>query len=93
LNREAAARFSFLLSTPTILGAAVYKMGLLMVTRSLESQIPVLLSGLVVAAIVGYICVRWLMHYLQRGSLLPFAVYCALAGVGWLALAASLGYL
>jgi undecaprenyl pyrophosphate phosphatase UppP len=48
---------------------------------------------MLVATVVGYACIRWLMHYLQRGSLLPFAIYCALTGVGWLALAASLGYL
>jgi len=93
LKREAAARFSFLLSTPTILGAAVYKMGVVALSPTYEAQIPVLLSGMLVATVVGYACIRWLMGYLRRGSLLPFAIYCALAGVGWLALAASLGYL
>ena len=87
LSREAAARFSFLLATPTILGAAIYKMLETMITGDLSAQMPVLMGGLITATAVGYICIRWLMHYLQRGSLRPFALYCAFGGVAWLAIA------
>jgi undecaprenyl-diphosphatase len=93
MSREAAARFSFLLATPTILGAAIYKMGATALVGTLVPQIPAMLGGLLMATAVGYVCIRWLMRYLQRGSLRPFAIYCALVGLGWLALAAALGQL
>ena len=93
LSREAAARFSFLLATPTILGAALWKMTQVALAGELVSQAPILLGGLSMAAIVGYICIRWLMRHLRRGSLVPFAVYCAVAGIGWLVVAFTSGRL
>lgn len=87
LSREAAARFSFLLATPTILGAALYKMTQTAVEGTLVAQIPVLAGGLLTATVVGYVCIRWLMRYLREGALWPFAVYCALAGITGLILA------
>ena len=87
LSREASARFSFLLATPTILGVAIYKMIQVGLAGELAPQAPALLSGMVTSTIVGYICIGWLMRYLRTRSLVPFAVYCALGGLAWLAIA------
>jgi undecaprenyl-diphosphatase len=79
LEREAAARYSFLLAAPITLGA-----GLLQVPDALESTgdgIGPLVVGFVAAAIVGYLCIGFLLRYLRNGTLYPFAVYCALAGL------------
>lgn len=79
LTREAAARFSFLLATPVVLGAALYKMLKLASHvahhQPLDAPISMMLIGLVVSAVVGYLAIASLLQYLRRGSMLPFAIY------------------
>ena len=87
LTREAAVRFSFLLSTPLIAGAALlkahelHKEGL-----PHEMQMPVLV-GIIVSALVGYAAISWLIRYLQSNTLRPFIIYRIVAGVVVIALA------
>lgn len=83
LQREAAARFSFLLGTPAFLGA-----GLLELLDTLEAapadvvaQLPVLVVGFVASAIVGYAAIRLLLAYLRSHSLHIFAYYCSGMGL------------
>lgn len=87
LERPAAARFSFLLSTPVILGAGLFQLLDLLQTSALSAYIPLLVAGFLAAAIGGYLCIWGLLRYLQRGRLVPFAVYCAVVGVLCLAVA------
>jgi undecaprenyl-diphosphatase len=83
IRREAAARFSFLLGTPAFLGAAL----LLLVDAlgedpaAVRAQLPTMLVGAVVSAIVGYIAIRGLLAYLRRRSLYLFAGYCLVVGL------------
>jgi undecaprenyl-diphosphatase len=87
LTREAAVRFSFLLSTPLIAGAALlkahelHKEGL-----PHDMQMPVLV-GIIVSALVGYAAISWLIRYLQSNTLRPFIIYRIVAGVVVIALA------
>jgi undecaprenyl-diphosphatase len=87
MTREAAVRFSFLLSTPIIAGAALvkayelHKEGL-----PAGMQAPVL-AGIIVSALVGYAAIAWLIRYLQSNSLRAFIVYRIVAGVVVIALA------
>ncbi len=76
IEREAAARFSFLLSIPVILGAGLVKLLDLARAGSLVSQAPTLLLGFTVAALTGYLAIRWLLAFLQRRPLYIFALYC-----------------
>ena len=87
LTREAAVRFSFLLSTPLIAGAALLKAHELR-KEGLphEMQMPVLV-GIIVSALVGYAAIAWLIRYLQAKSLKIFIVYRILAGLAVIALA------
>lgn len=88
LRREAAARFSFLLSIPIILGAGLYKLKDLWGTP-LAAESPVaLLAGFLAAAISGFLSIRFLLGYLRHGRLYPFAVYCWAAGLVTLLIAA-----
>jgi undecaprenyl-diphosphatase len=81
LRRQDAARFSFLLATPIILGAGLFKMlDLVGITDPLV-YVPGLMAGFVTAAVVGYACIWGLLRYLERGSLYVFSAYCALVGV------------
>jgi undecaprenyl-diphosphatase len=81
LERTVAARFSFLLATPIIFGAGLFKLMDLGAMADSAAQIPALVAGFLAAAVSGYICIWVLLRYLQRGSLYPFAIYCASAGV------------
>jgi undecaprenyl-diphosphatase len=84
VRREAAARFSFLLGTPVILGAGLWQLKDLFASSEWLVHLPPLLTGFVVSAVVGYACIRFLLGYLRRGRLYPFAVYCALVGTACL---------
>jgi undecaprenyl-diphosphatase len=84
LRREPAARFSFLLATPVILGAGLLKVVDLAQMGGLATQAPALFVGFVVAGLVGFGCIHFLLRYLQRRRLYPFAVYCAALGVACL---------
>lgn len=81
LKRETAARFSFLLSTPIILGAGLPQLLKLTQAGDLATQLPALILGFVAAAVSGYLCIRFLLSYLQRHRLYVFAAYCAVAGI------------
>jgi undecaprenyl-diphosphatase len=79
LDHEDAARFSFLLATPIILAAGVYKIGDLTgpLGRGVRGQI---LVGSICAAIGAYISVRFLVRWFHTRTLWPFAFYCLAAG-------------
>jgi len=83
LNREAAARFSFLLSIPSIFAAGVFQ---LFAARaellSSQSQVVNLVAAVVVSAAVGYAAIHWLLGYLRTHSTFVFIAYrLLLAGV------------
>ncbi len=80
-DRPSAARFAFLLSVPTMLGAGLVEGRDLLKDPHLMAVLPQFIVGFIVAAIIGYLAIRWLMSYLNRHSLYVFAGYCAVAGV------------
>jgi undecaprenyl-diphosphatase len=79
LDYEDAARFSFLLATPIILAAGIYKLPDLLGHNGdgVRGQI---LVGSLVAGVAAYLAVRFLMRYFETRKLWPFAVYCVLFG-------------
>lgn len=87
MTREAAVRFSFLLSTPLIAGAALVKAHELHKDGLPAAMHAPFLVGILVSAIVGYITIAWLIRYLQSNSLRVFIVYRIVAGVIVIALA------
>ena len=84
LSHEDAARFSFLLATPIILAAGVYKIPELFgpLGAGIGGQV---LAGSVASFVCAYLAVRFLTRYFQTRTLTPFAIYCALAGAASLA--------
>lgn len=84
LNREDAARFSFLLATPVILAAGALKLRDL--TGPLGDGIrPQVIFGAVLSGVGAYLSVRFLTRYLAGRSLRPFGIYCMVAGAASLA--------
>ncbi len=79
INREKAARYSFLLSIPAIIGA-----GLLSLKEGLSQAdltIQISLLGAITAALVGYGALKSLLHVVKKGRLHLFAPYCWLVGI------------
>ncbi|HTX96438.1 MAG TPA: undecaprenyl-diphosphate phosphatase [Mycobacterium sp.] len=79
LSHEDAARFSFLLATPIILAAGVYKIPELFgpLGSGIHGQV---LAGSVASFVSAYLAVRYLTRYFQTRTLTPFAIYCVIAG-------------
>jgi len=79
LSHEDAARFSFLLATPIILAAGVYKIPELFgpLGAGIGGQV---LAGSIASFVAAYFAVRFLTSYFETRTLTPFAIYCALAG-------------
>jgi len=80
LKPEAAARFSFLLSIPTLVASGV------LVTRDLlASSEPVdwsvLLLGSALAAISAFVCIHFFIRLLERTGMLPYVIYRLLLGM------------
>jgi len=89
LDRPSAARFSFLLSTPIIAGAALKDLYDLL---KHEGGIPpemrtAVLLGIVISAITGCLAIGFFMNYLRRSSLTVFVLYRLVFGIMVIALA------
>jgi undecaprenyl-diphosphatase len=83
LKHDEAARFAFLLATPAIAGAGLFKVPDLLRPEMSGSLGPAL-AGSVVAGLASYVSVRFLVGYFETRTLTPFAIYCLVAGVGCL---------
>ena len=79
LDHEDAARFSFLLATPIILAAGVYKIPDLAghLGDGVRGQA---LVGSIFAGLSAFASVRFLMRFFETRTLLPFAIYCLAFG-------------
>lgn len=80
LEREPAARFSFLIYIPIMLAAGLLAMFDLVKLPSASESLVVLAAGMLTSAITGYLAIRWLLRYLTRHPLYVFAAYCAIIG-------------
>lgn len=77
-DRASAARFSFLLSTPVIVGAGLLETARLLRGAGSGTAGPtwtVMVVGTVAASVTGFLCIRYFLRYLQTRTLLPFVVY------------------
>ena len=84
LDRPTAARYSFLLSIPVILGAGLFKFIELLNGAEAGATAGVYLALFLSAAVVGYGCIYFLLAWLRSRSLYPFAIYCAVVGTLYL---------
>jgi undecaprenyl-diphosphatase len=80
LDHQDAARFSFLLATPVILAAGVYKLPDLLGPNGDGVRLQVV-AGSVAAGVAAYVSVRFLARYFTSRTLTPFAIYCLVVGV------------
>ena len=78
LSHEDAARFSFLLATPIIGAAAILMLPAL---RADHAPVGPTVVGAICSGITAYLAVRFLTRYFRSYTLMPFAVYCLVAGI------------
>jgi undecaprenyl-diphosphatase len=78
LNREYAARYSFLLSVPAVVGAAVFKVKDM---ATIDATTTVLVAGFLSSVIFGYLSIKLLMKMIEGWSLDIFAYYCWIVGI------------
>jgi undecaprenyl-diphosphatase len=90
LTRETAARFSFLLSIPSIFAAGVFE---LIEARKVlladQSQTMNLVAALVTSGVVGYASIPWLLGFLKKNSTFVFIIYRIVLACVLLALLAN----
>ncbi|SDT13216.1 undecaprenyl-diphosphate phosphatase [Microlunatus soli] len=75
-TREAATRYSFLLAIPAVMGAGIYQLYEAL-TGSAATQVswgPTILAG-VVAFVVGFIMIAWMLKFVSTHSFWPFVIY------------------
>ena len=75
LDNEDSARFAFLLATPVILAAGVYKVSDLTGPLGAGVRSQALVAALC-AAVAAWFSVKFLMSYLKTKTLTPFGIYC-----------------
>jgi len=79
IDRESAARFSFLLSVPAIFGAGVLQLKDVISVNS--SELLPLFSGMIAAGFSGYFAIAVMLKIVGKGKLYLFAPYCIILGV------------
>jgi len=83
LDRVTAARYSFLLSIPIILGASmVYPLIKIDIAEAVQYNWTAIIAGTIVSAIVGYLCIKYFMKFISKFSLGIFGYYCLIMGIG-----------
>jgi undecaprenyl-diphosphatase len=81
LQRPDAARFSFLLGFPVILGSCVFKLKDVAGDPTLTAMLPMMGVGIVASAVSGYFCIAYLLKFLATQTMTVFVVYRVLLGL------------
>jgi undecaprenyl-diphosphatase len=81
LDRPTAARYSFLLGIPAILGAGLQAILKIFTATSNEFSAGVYVVAFITAGITGYACIHWLLTWVKNHTLYGFAAYVALFSI------------
>ncbi len=80
-DREFAVKYSFIMSIPAILGAAVLDVPDLF-TQSLPLEtILAYIAGTVASGLVGYVCIKTMLKVVKQKKFIIFSIYCLIAGI------------
>ena len=81
-DRTTAARYSFLLSIPIILGASmVYPLIKIDFAEVVTYNWAAIIAGTITSAVVGYLCIKYFLKFVSKFSLACFGYYCLIAGI------------
>ena len=79
LDKEFAAKFSFILSIPAIFGAFIFQ--LKDIGSAMDANFLPIFVGFIAAIIAGYLAIKWMLDLIQNRSLDIFAYYCWVVGI------------
>jgi len=79
LNKEFAAKFSFILSIPAILGAFILQ--LKDIGSAMDANFLPIVLGFIASIVAGYMAIKWMLDLVQNKSLDIFSYYCWLMGI------------
>jgi undecaprenyl-diphosphatase len=90
-NREAALRYSFLLAIPAVFGSGLYQLNKAISDKSAEPvfSLAETLVATIVAFVIGYLVIAWLLKFVATKSFMPFIVYRIALGALVMALLAA----
>ena len=80
MDRRFAVKYSFILSIPAVLGAALLEVKDVIAEPVKASQIGVYAIGMVFAAVVGYICIKTMLIVVKNKKFKYFSYYCFIVG-------------
>ena len=83
VDRESTAKYTFMLSTPIVLGATIFKLGDFIdyLTIANATGIIAFILGILTSFVVGIIVIKFLLDYLKKGSYKWFAIYRVIIGI------------
>lgn len=81
MDRAFAVKFSFIVSIPAILGAAVLDIPDLFKEGVTSSEMINYVAGTIVAGVVGYICIKTMLKIVRKKKFKVFSIYCAIMGL------------
>ncbi len=82
IGRAEAAKYSFLLSIPIILGASMlYPMMTLDIKEAATYNWTAIIAGTIVSGISGYLCIKYFLKFVSKFSLSVFGYYCLIMGI------------
>lgn len=79
LTREAAARFSFLLSIPTIVMGGAYE-SIKLVKEPQDFDLSVMLIGILVSAVTAWLVIHYFLKWIEKTRMTPFVIYRLILG-------------
>ncbi len=80
-DRKFAVKYSFIMSIPAILGAMVVELKDFAEISVAPTEITYYLIGMLIAAVIGYICIKTMLVIVRKKKFLGFAIYCLIVGV------------
>jgi len=86
LDRKTTGQFSFLMAIPIMSAAGVLSLIDLLSMPSTDGFLGILAIGFITSGIVGFFSIKWLLEYISKNDLTPFAIYCMVIGIGTLAI-------
>lgn len=81
VKKETAVKYSFIMSIPAVLGAVVLEMKDAFGTKIPAGTLVSYIIGMVVAAIVGYFAIRFMIGVVRRKKYIYFSIYCLVVGI------------
>ncbi|MDD6037947.1 MAG: undecaprenyl-diphosphate phosphatase [bacterium] len=79
-NRKFAVKYSFIMSIPVVLGSVILELGDFSAVSWTGGELANYIVGMLVAAVVGYICIKAMLYVVKQKKFTYFAIYCFIVG-------------